>query len=369
MPAYKYKISTGKTLWYASFRYTDWTGEQKRKVKRGFETRREALEYERTFMDKQGKDPTILYSSLVSNYLEDLKSRLKPTTLRNKKSMFENHILPYLGKNRICDITPKVVRDWQNSLIKTELYSDTYLRTLNAQLSASLNYAVMLYQLRNNPCNLTPLMGKANADEMNIWTLDEFEHFIQFEQKTTYKVAFDVLFYTGIREGELLGLTPQAIKDEDVLHIYQNFQIVDGEELLMTPKTEGSKRDVTIPHTVYAELKDYADKMPLDPDDRIFFFQKGALVREFHRITKKAGLPEIRIHDLRHSHATMLIQMGTPIIEVSHRLGHAKPSTTLNIYAHVYSEMQGKIADQLDKKKKGVSKADSEGSDPGPGKG
>jgi len=351
MPPYKYKNTAGKTLWYASFRYQDWTGETKRKLKRGFATRREAMDYEREFIDRQAQDPSILFSSLVKNYMEDMKSRLKPTTYENKESMIRTKLLPYLGNLRICDISPIIIRKWQKTMMDDFNFSQTYLRSLNAQLSAIMNYAVRYYQLASNPCKMTELMGKSKADEMKIWTVDQYQEFIKYEKKTAYRVAFDTLFYSGIREGELLALTPESIKDLDLLHITANFQIVDGEELFLTPKTEGSVRDVTIPHSLYQELKEYARGMMLRKTDRIFYFQKAGLISEFHRVTERAGLPPIRIHDLRHSHVSMLIQMGVPIVDISHRIGHDNVSTTLNTYSHMYPGGQANIASGLEHKR------------------
>ena len=98
MPAYKYTLKNGKTMWYANFYYTDWTGEKKHICKRGFSTQREAKEYERTFMDQQNATSDILFSSLVTNYLEDMEHRLKPTTMENKRFIIDTKLLPYFGR-------------------------------------------------------------------------------------------------------------------------------------------------------------------------------------------------------------------------------------------------------------------------------
>lgn len=100
MPAYKYTLKSGKTLWYANFYYTDWTGEKKHICKRGFKTQREAKEYEKSFMDQQNNTSDILFASLVSNYLEDMKHRLKPTTMENKQFIIDTKILPYIWQTK-----------------------------------------------------------------------------------------------------------------------------------------------------------------------------------------------------------------------------------------------------------------------------
>lgn len=216
MPAYKYTLKSGKTLWYANFYYTDWTGEKKHICKRGFKTQREAKDYERSFLDQQNTSSDILFSSLVANYLEDMEHRLKPTTMENKRFIIETKLLPYFGKQKICDIDTIKVRKWQNELISYrdddgKPFSQTYLKTVNNQLSAIMNYAVSHYRLPVNPCKAAGSMGKSKADEMNIWTQAEYEKFSSAINKSSMKLAFDILFYTGMRSGELLALTPADI--------------------------------------------------------------------------------------------------------------------------------------------------------------
>lgn len=199
MPAYKYTLKSGKTLWYANFYYTDWTGEKKHICKRGFKTQREAKDYERSFLDQQNTSSDILFSSLVANYLEDMEHRLKPTTMENKRFIIETKLLPYFGKQKICDIDTIKVRKWQNELISYrdddgKPFSQTYLKTVNNQLSAIMNYAVSHYRLPVNPCKAAGSMGKSKADEMNIWTQAEYEKFSSAINKSSMKLAFDILF-------------------------------------------------------------------------------------------------------------------------------------------------------------------------------
>lgn len=248
MPAYKYQLKTGKTKWYANFYYEDWTGTRQHKCKRGFDTKKEANEYERLFLDKFSKSPTILFSSLVDNYLDDMKTRIKPTTIKNKEYLIRTKLVPYFGKLQICDIDAEVIRKWQNVLIeyrdkKGKPYAETYLYTINAQLSAIMNYAVKFYRLQINPCFIAGYIGKNKASEMKIWTHDQFKQALEHEKKIAYTIAFKILFYGGIREGELLALTPDDIpRDEAMIDINKNYAVVDRVEYFLTPKTERSVR-------------------------------------------------------------------------------------------------------------------------------
>lgn len=353
MPVYKYTLKNGKTLWYVNFYYTDWTGEKKHICKRGFKTQREAKDYEWSFMNQQSNTSDILFSSLVTNYLEDMKHRLKPTTMENKRFIIEKMLLPYFGKQKICDIDTIKIRKWQNELIsyrdeKGNPFSQTYLKTVNNQLSALMNYAVSHYHLASNPCKSAGSMGKSKADEMNIWTQTEYEQFSNAINKSSMKLAFDILFYTGMRSGELLALTPSDILSTKKIDINKNYDKIKGQELFLKPKTSKSKRCISIPDFLYEDIQNYISKLyGIGKGDRIFYFQKTALEKEIKRISKKIGLKLIRVHDLRHSHASMLIELGFTPLEIANRLGHESVKTTLDTYSHLYPDKDQKLADRL----------------------
>lgn len=350
MPAYKYQLKNGKTLWASSFYYVDWVGQKQHKCKRGFATKREATEWEKNFLNKESKDPTILFGSLVENYMQEMESRLKPTTLANKRQIQETKLLPYFSKMKIADITPIVIHKWQNELINdSENYSQTYLKSIHDQMSSIMNYAVKYYGLAYNPCHRAGTIGKKNADEMNFWTKEQFQAFIATEEKSGYRLAFNILFYAGLRSGELLALTPEDVLcSPPALRICKNYAIVDGEEYFLTPKTEKGNRVVTIPESLWKELKDYIDLLRLGNQDRIFYFKKTAISSEFKRKIKSSGLPEIRLHDLRHSHASLLIEIGAPVKLISERLGHESIKTTMDTYGHLYPGKDAALASQLE---------------------
>lgn len=355
MPVYKDKK---RGTWYCQFYYRDWTGELKQKRKRGFKREKDAKEWERHFLNTTQKNSDISFPSLVENYFEDLATRLKPTTLETKRSIFETKITPYFKKFKICDIDALAIRRWQNELLnfrdeKGHPYSDTYLRTINNQISAILNYATVYYHLQNNPCKQVGAIGKADAEAMQIWTLDQFEQFIEFENKHAGHLAFNVLFWSGIREGELLALTIEDFLfdgvDEYKLNIDKNFEVVKGTQYLLTPKTDSSKRCISIPKFLYDEAMSYHNALyEPDPKERLFYFTKSYLLSEIKRVAKLAGLEPIRVHDLRHSHASLLIEMGFNILMVSQRLGHEKVETTWRTYAHLYPDKEKMLAAQLD---------------------
>ena len=145
MPAYKDK-KTGK--WFCKFYYTDWQGNNRQKWKRGFATKKEALAYERDFLEKQSANPDMTFQNLYELYMEDMTARLKQSTILTKTHICETHILPFFGKKPINEIKASDVRRWQNQLMNSPKgYSKTYLKTINNQLTCMINYAKRFYDL------------------------------------------------------------------------------------------------------------------------------------------------------------------------------------------------------------------------------
>ncbi len=351
MPVYKDKE---RGTWYAAFYYKDWTGARKHTVKRGFRTKGEASKFEKDFLDTLQRSSDITFGALVANYLDHLEPRIKPTTMGTKCNIINTKIMPYFEKLRVCDIDTITVINWQNTILayrddKGEPYSQTYIKTIHSQLSAILNYAVKHYGLVQNPCYLVGAIGKNNADEMDFWTKAEFDKFIACVNKPAYKLFFNILFYTGMRSGEALALTPEDIYEDRRINICKNFAIVDGEQVFLTPKTDKSKRIITIPNFLYDDILEYLGSLyGLHYDDRIFYFTKSSAARVFHACAKKAGVKEIRMHDLRHSHASLLIDMKVDIKQISERLGHNSVKVTWDIYSHLYPEKDTELALRID---------------------
>ena len=164
-----------------------------------------------------------------------------------------------------------------------------------------MNYAVSHYRLAFNPCKAAGSMGKSKADEMHIWTQEQYEQFSGAIQKSSVKLAFDMLFYTGMRSGELLALTPADILPSKRVDINKNYAKVKGEELFLEPKTPKAKRCISIPDFLYDDIHEYISKLyGIGKGDRIFYFTKSAPEKEIKRASEKAGLTPIRVHDLRH---------------------------------------------------------------------
>lgn len=348
MPAYKDK--TGK--WFCKFYYTDWQGNNRQKWKRGFATKKEALAYERDFLEKQSANPDMTFQNLYELYMEDMTARLKQSTILTKKHICETHILPFFGKKPINEIKASDVRRWQNQLMNSPKgYSKTYLKTINNQLTCMINYAKRFYDLNTNPCGQAGSIGQAKAEEMDYWTYDEYIAFRGgIKDKPLSYICFQVLYWTGMREGELLALTAADIdlvaKQIDINKTYQRLR---GEDIITTPKTRKSKRKVPIPDFLCQELQEYMDsRYMLAPNEKLFPITKSFLSHEMERGCKKTGVKRIRIHDIRHSHASLLINQGCDALILADRLGHEKVSTTLNTYSHLFPHKQQELVSNLE---------------------
>ena len=339
---------TGK--WLIQYRYTDWQGKRRKSTKRGFATKREAEEWLRNFLITQKADFDMKFADFWKMYCADMETRLREHTMRTKKYIVELKILPYFGNKRVNDITAADIRQWQNELIKIG-YSPTYLKTINNQLSAIFNYAVRYYDLKSNPCAKAGSMGKSKAEEMDFWTGEEFRKFIDsvMNKRLSY-MAFMILYWTGMRLGELLALNPKDVDlEKRTISITKSYQRLGKKDVITPPKTSKSKRVITIPEFLAADIKDYMDSLyDLQEDDRLFPITKYYLEHEMQRGIKESGVKRIRVHDLRHSHASMLIELGFSPLEIANRLGHEKVETTLNTYAHLYPNKQTKLAERLD---------------------
>ena len=339
---------TGK--WLIQYRYTDWQGKRRKSTKRGFATKREAEEWLRNFLITQKADFDMKFEDFWKIYCADMETRLREHTMRTKKYIVELKILPYFGNKRVNDITAADIRQWQNELIKMG-YSPTYLKTINNQLSAIFNYAVRYYDLKSNPCAKAGSMGKSKAEEMDFWTGEEFRKFIDsvMNKRLSY-MAFMILYWTGMRLGELLALNPKDVDlEKRTISITKSYQRLGKKDVITPPKTSKSKRVITIPEFLAADIKDYMDSLyDLQEDDRLFPITKYYLEHEMQRGIKESGVKRIRVHDLRHSHASMLIELGFSPLEIANRLGHEKVETTLNTYAHLYPNKQTKLAERLE---------------------
>ena len=294
------------------------------------------------------------FDSFVEQYTADMQTRIKENTWATKEHIIRTKIIPYFGKQKMSSITAQQIITWQNELMNYKdengkSLSPVYLKTINNQLSAIFNHAVKYYNLRENPCKKAGSMGKKKNREMLFWTKEEYLKFAEvMMDKPLSFYAFEMLYWCGIREGELLALTPADFDFEKcTVSITKSYQRLNGQDLITTPKTEKSNRVIKMPQFLADEMQDYLKQLyGIESNDRMFTVTKSYLHREMDRGAKEAGVKRIRIHDIRHSAVSLLIDMGFTATAIADRVGHESIDITYN-YAHLFPSKQTEMAEKL----------------------
>ncbi len=352
------------------------TNERKRTCKRGFEKKKDAEEWIKNELPafikqlehKETLDENLTMGELIERYMKDSRIRKEETTCLTKAHIIETKILPYFRRKKVYEVSTKDVRNWQNNMMMAvkkngEPYSDTYLRSINNQLSAIMNFAIAYHNLPSNPVLKVERMGLKNPEEeAEIWTLEEYEKFSeQLQDKPMFYYIFEVFFWSGIRLGELLGLTKEDVSlEEGTLSVKASYKTQTRK--MGKTKTKNSKRTIYIPQFLIEELAEYMETLyGLSEKDRIFPTSKTTLHKKLKEAAEKAGLKKITIHGFRHSHISMLMDgvSCASVMDISQRAGHKKPSTTM-IYTHRYKGKDQMIADELNRLLKGVRENVSE---------
>lgn len=205
MPAYK-DSKTG--TWFVKFYCKDWTGENKQIKKRGFATKREALDYERNYKIRQENNLDMTFGEFWKLYTEDVKNYVKLNTWLTKEHIVDTKILPYFKNLKMNEITPGDVRKWQNEMVafrneNGKSYSQTYKKTMHNILSAIFNHACRFYNLKSNPARQAGNMGREEKKEMLFWTTEEYKKFSEAViDKPVSFYAFEMLYWTGMRLGD-----------------------------------------------------------------------------------------------------------------------------------------------------------------------
>lgn len=341
--------------WRIQFRYKDWKGESHKTQKRGFRTKKEAEDWLSQFLLQQAGDISMTFGEFWEIYKGDMGKRLRVSTMYQKEHVFTTKLQPYFGDTPLNKITPPMIRKWQGEMISLG-YKETYLKNLNNHLTCILNYAVRYYNLKSNPCRKAGSMGKSRADKVEFWTLEEFTRFLnEVADKKISWIAFKILFWTGMRLGEMLALTVKDLDFENnTISITKSLNRMNGENLITPPKTAQSVRTIIITEELAKDLKEYVDSLySPSSETRIFSsITKHYLEHEIKRGIRQSGVKKIHIHCLRHSHATMLVQMGFSPVEIAERLGHGRVTTTIETYCHSSSDCQKKMVERLSEMEK-----------------
>ena len=349
-----YKDSERGT-WMVKLQYKDWEGNRKWITKRGFATKRAAKQWEREYEFTKMESSDIPFNSFVQIYKRDRMPRIKESTFQTKESIIDKKIVPFFGSKPLREITTLDIMHWQNSLLSyrdpvtQKPYSNSYLKTVHNQLSAIMNHAVRFYKLKENPAAQVGNMGNNNGIKMKFWTREEYQKFAEYmmDDPEGY-YAFQVLYWCGLREGEMLALTPADVNLENkTITVSKTLFRKHGQDIFTEPKTAKSNRTITIPDFLAEELRGYLYQHPeMKAGDRMFSLTKNYLHYKMTRGCDATGLQRIRIHDLRHSHVSLLIDLGFSAVAIAERMGHESIDITYR-YAHLFPSVQMDMASRL----------------------
>jgi len=300
-------------------------------------------------------DDSVTVKQFMARYLSDVvKPSVRYSTFIRYQDLINLHICGSLGDLKLAKLTPQIVQKFYTDKLN-EGQSSRSVQFMHAILHKALKQA-MRWDLvvRNVSDMVNPPSVKRYKP--TVWSLEQIKQFIEAAKGHRHYELFVLAVSCGLRQGELLGL---QISDVDFttgfLHIHQSLEIVRGGGTRLTEtKTERSHRSIRIPGPVLETLRAYVAGLKRS-DGFLFVTTVGTpirgrdLVKEFKGIIEKAGLPEIRFHDLRHSCATLHLKAGTPMVVVAQILGHSTPALTASVYSHVLPEVEQEASERMAK--------------------
>lgn len=300
----------------------------------------------------------ITFNVAINEYYIYLKHKLKCTTYETNTRKINLYILNYFN-NKSINITTKQYLDWQY-YIDSLGFSYNYKSSLHYCFSDFLNFCQIYYELKDNVAiKIGNFKNTSIKDIGNIWSIEEYKQFINVVDNPLYKTLFELLFYTGLRKGEILAL---QWKDFNVLNksIFINKSLTrlsnDNKKVITTPKTKSSIRIIYLNNLLVNDLleyKNFCKNFYLNFKEEYFIFggyqpiSFTHLKRKKDFYCKKANVKQIKIHEFRHSHACLLFQNNVPINEISHRLGHSSLSMTMDTYLKYLPSNEKRVVETL----------------------
>lgn len=344
------------------------TGKRRRTTRRGIKTKKEAEQIYLSLKNKYYKNEIssnriLDFNTLSQIYFNSQENKHKKIYQVNQKYTFNKHILPYFINTQIKKVTYTDILEFQKKLIQTKLSNKSINKILiivRQIFNTAINEGIIL----KNPCDKVPKL-RVEKHEMKFWTPQEFKKFINsiHDNEEAHKVFFTTAYLTGARCGELLAL---QWKDVDlrkkIIHINKTLHNIKQENFIDTPKTKSSHRNIALNSQLFniliswkEEQKILFKQLKLEHTDNSFVFQfreitptRNQFTKRIATVCKRAELEPIRLHDFRHSHVALLIELGEDITVIKERLGHSSITTTIDTYGHLFPNRQKKLADKLD---------------------
>ncbi len=347
-----------RKTWYFRVYVEDYMGVMKQKCRSGFSTKKQAVEEEKKFLlnyDPDFKD--ITFQELYDIFIQQKEQTMSLNSYETIKKRYKLHILPFFKDYKLSKITNTTYIEWKSMILKKNLAYRTR-NNLHLCMVNILNYAMDFYNLERNIASKVGGFSKKDfIQKITFWTYEEFTRFISYVDDIVYNTYFTVLYATGMRKGESLALQWTDIK-EDYIDITKSLskERINKKRIITSPKTKSSIRKIKIDkHTMecLSKLKEHYSKM-INFNDNWYIFggieplAYTTLENRLKKYCELAKVKKIRIHDFRHSHATLLLSKNIPIPVISKRLGHSSIDMTLKVYSHLIPEDETRATDLFD---------------------
>lgn len=353
--------------WEFIFDYYE-KGKRKQIRRRGFKTKREAndmlITLQKEVQDNEyiGTNKTTV-GAFIQKWLEtERKFECEATTHYNNTLYLKNHIIPRIGDLQLQKLDAQKCQDFVNDMHE-EGYARNSIDRVVTMIKIAFDRAVVYKVLKENYMRKVKL-PKMIKKEMSVWSSEQLNTFLQFTKNKRHYCAYALALFTGMRQGEILGLRWKDIDFKKKIISINQTVVRYGTEIKQGAKTKSGVRTISIPNQLIEILLEQQKKSDdlkkelgtdfSDKDLVIFNLRNGGVVfpvnlsNSYRRDVKASGLPHIPFHGMRHTHATMLIKKNVNVKLISERLGHSKIGITLDTYSHVTPNMQQELAEQID---------------------
>jgi len=355
----------GNKWYYVIEMGKDIRGKRKQKKKRGFKTKKEAKAALTKTLHEMNtgsyiEPSTQKFGEFLLGWLEIKKTTVAESSYTTYYYNLKSHILPELENIALGNLKPIHIQQFYTKLLNEKKLNHNTVRKIHTMLVNALEHAVKLEMIVRNVASLVD-PPKETKSEMEVWDVDEVKQFLNAAKDSPFYMVYLIAINTGMRQGEILGLPWENVNiEEESIHVKQTLS--SGKKLKSTTKTAAGLRTVAIPDELVRELKRhkleqkkhrlqmgelYTDYNLVNASEVGTPINPSNLRRDFNIYIKKAGVKKIRFHDLRHTHATLLLKQGVHPKIVSERLGHADTRMTLDRYSHLLPNMQRETARQF----------------------
>jgi len=352
--------------WYYVFSLPNVNGNRKQKKQRGFKTKKEAQKALAEAINAVNKgtyiEPSnIQYKEYLHQWFSTKQNSIGVQTAKVYNNYLQSRILPGLGNFNLSKLSTIQIQNFIDSL-STDGLSSATVKKVYEIIRNSLEYAVDFELILKNPA-IKVKLPKSNKKEMKVWNENEINHFLKIAKADPNYIVFLLALTTGMRQGEVLGLRWKDIDlEKGLINIKQTLSH-DGKNFISGAKTKSSLRTINLSKLTINMLKQrkvtiskerLSSGLVYQDFDLIACTQHGTPLnpanvrRSFNKLIKLADVPKIRFHDLRHTHATLLLSKGINVKVISERLGHSNIKVTLDTYSHVLPTMQEEVALKLD---------------------